>query len=107
MFFILTLKLCTAADLARGHCFSVWKFPWPQNCGRHAISVPSSNFRVKAVQASFHPDPSPKAIEPKAIEDKPRFETPPNIPDIPGPTESDIQWWDAVAKLKPLLGEKP
>ena len=40
------------------------------------------------------------------IEDKPQFGPPADIPDIPGPTASDFQWWDAIAKLRPLMETK-
>lgn len=102
-FFILTLKLCTASNsAAEAHCFSRWNFPWRQNCALHGPTVQLRNFRVKSVQASFEPEPSPKTIE-----NKPVFGPPADIPDIPGPTASDIEWWDAIAKLKASMETKP
>ena len=99
----MVFRVVFAPSEAHGcHRFSYWAYPEPQNCALHGPTVQLRNFRVKTVQASFQPEPSPKPIE-----NKPVFGPPADIPDIPGPTASDIEWWDAIAKLKASMETKP
>ena len=97
---VVFLKVALAANAAAAHCYARWYYPTPQTgCSGPRTGLWARGRLTPRRVAQSQPTPAAVSV----VADKLEFGPPADIPDIPGPTLNDIEWWEAMAKLRPLM----